>query len=130
MIRGELAQNGVPEWEPLRAVAGDEVLDAFMWMHAVRLRDGSPVHAYKHIDTRGYVHLGLDGQGYAYVGEERYRRVEARRLFAGIALDLAQLCPRDDVDFRAMWAVVERLERVVERTTAAELGRASSASRA
>jgi hypothetical protein len=92
MIRGELAQNGVPEWEPLRAVAGDEVLDAFMWMHAVRLRDG--------------------------------------RLFAGIALDLAQLCPRDDVDFRAMWAVVERLERVVERTTAAELGRASSASRA
>ena len=50
-----------------------------MWMHEVRLRDGSPVHAYKHIDTRGYVHLGSDGRGYAYVGDQRYRRVRARR---------------------------------------------------
>jgi hypothetical protein len=121
MVTGELAQYEVPEWEPLRAVAGDEVIGNFMWMHEVRLRDGSPVHAYKHIDSRRYVHLGLDGQGYAYV-EERYRRVEARRLFMGIACDLAQLRPRDDIEVRAMWAVVDRLDRMAERASAADGG--------
>ena len=122
MVKGELAQYEVPDWEPLRTVAGDEVVGSFMWMHEARLRDGSPVHAYKHIDTRGYVHLGHDGQGYAYVGEELYRRVEARRLFLGIALDLAQLRSRDDIEFRAMWAVVERLDRMAERASAADEG--------
>jgi hypothetical protein len=33
-----------------------------MWMFEVRLSDGTPLHAYKHIDTRRYLHLASDGR--------------------------------------------------------------------
>ena len=42
------------------AVSADE----FMWMQAAEFADGRVVHAYKHVDTRRYLHI--DGTGHAY----------------------------------------------------------------
>jgi hypothetical protein len=59
----------------LQDAVGEYLVGTFMWMFEVRLADGRPVHAYKHIDTRCYVHLDLACNAYMYVGEEHYRRI-------------------------------------------------------
>jgi hypothetical protein len=41
----------------------------------IRLADGTVVHAYKHVRTRRYLHLALDGRAYAYLGAA-YLRIE------------------------------------------------------
>jgi hypothetical protein len=103
-----------PDWEPLRGIAGDELLGYFMWMHEVRLRKGTAVHAYKHIDTRCYVHLSRDGTGYAYVGDDRYRPVPTDRLFWGILMNAD---PADELQRAALQAAVEHCERMASRAT-------------
>lgn len=74
-IRGEMVQRSTPEWRPLEEAVGYDLAGAFMWMFEVRLAGGRPLHAYKHIDTRRYVHLDLACNAFAYLGEERYGRV-------------------------------------------------------
>ena len=39
-----------------------ELATWFMWMHAVVLEDGELVHAYKHVETRRYLHLREAGE--------------------------------------------------------------------
>jgi hypothetical protein len=55
-------QGRTPEWQPLLDAVGEEIAANFMWMFEVRLSDGTPLHAYKHIDTRRYLHLASDGR--------------------------------------------------------------------
>ena len=46
-----------------------------MWMSELRLDDGTRVDAYKHIDTRRYLHLSPSGQAFRYEPPGLYRAV-------------------------------------------------------
>lgn len=48
-------QHDEPEWAPLVELTPDHV-DEFMWMFEVELESGLRLHAYKHIETRKYLH--------------------------------------------------------------------------
>ena len=65
-----------PTWAPLVTVVGGRQAEWFMWMYAIGLADGTRAHAYKHVSTRRYVHLGEDGRGFEYVGDKQYREME------------------------------------------------------
>jgi len=70
-VRSEL-----PVWAPLLAVVG-ALTNGFMWMYEVVLDDGRSLHAYKHRDTRCYLHL--DTQSNAWVYQRRRRRSMYRK---------------------------------------------------
>lgn len=110
--KGSVEQYETPDWEPLRAIAGDELLEYFMWMHEVSLRDGTRIHAYKNIATRGYVHLTRAGDAYVYEDEELYRPIRADRLFWRIAMDLGGAYAEDVLQRDAMLAAVGHCERL------------------
>ena len=76
-IRGRLAQYEEPTWEPLLNLLGAERAGDFMWMHEIALATGERVHAYKHIDTRRYIHLSDAGKTYTYTDRERYTPIPA-----------------------------------------------------
>ena len=78
-IRGDVVQADTPDWKPLLDVAA-ELVDDFMWMYEIRLQDGRRVHAYKHIDTRGYAHLGGTGEAFRYAGGSSYEPVDLAEL--------------------------------------------------
>jgi hypothetical protein len=53
------------DWEPLKAVVGEEGLGAWMWMHRCDCPDnGAAVHFYKHSWSRRYLRLDADGRVY------------------------------------------------------------------
>ena len=62
-------------WSPLEIALGADMAGWFMWMHEVRLEDGTRVDAYKHRATRQYLHLAGDGQAMAYGADDTYRAV-------------------------------------------------------
>jgi hypothetical protein len=72
---GDLNQYDVPNWLPLENLIGFDLSDWFMWMHEIALADGTAVHAYKHIATRRYFHLGEDGRAFTYTRGGRYREI-------------------------------------------------------
>ncbi len=119
VIAGEVTQYEEPDWGPLRDLVGMELADWFMWMHEIELDDGTAVHAYKHIATRCYFHLSLDGRALVYMPGGFYYEIEPRR-----AIDLVfeewdrYLTERDD-------PVVIR--RDLQRARRAAAARASSA---
>jgi hypothetical protein len=50
-----------------------------MWMYEVSLDDGRSLHAYKHRDTRSYLHLDTQRNAWAYQhrqGRSMYRKVD------------------------------------------------------
>jgi hypothetical protein len=72
-ISGEL-----PMWAPLLAVAG-ALTNGFMWMYEVVLDDGRSLHAYKHRDTRRYLHLDIEHNAWVYQNRQEcsmYRKVD------------------------------------------------------
>ena len=79
VIAGKVSQYEEPDWGPLRDLVGMELADWFMWMHEIELDDGSAVHAYKHIATRCYFHLSLDGRALVYMPGGFYHEIEPRR---------------------------------------------------
>jgi hypothetical protein len=89
IVRGVMTgQYDKPDWEPLLELAPDHV-DEFMWMFEVELESGLRLHAYKHIDTRKYLHLDKEGRAFVYIWPEKirdddepgsYREVNSRRL--------------------------------------------------
>lgn len=64
-IPGRTIQFQSPNWEPLLYLARVYV-DEFMWMCEIELEDKVALHAYKHVDTRRYLHLTEDGRAFAY----------------------------------------------------------------
>lgn len=82
-IPGDVCQHEQPDWEPLRALVGMTLADWFMWMFEVELADGTRLHVYKHIATRGYFHLAHDGRAFVYRPRGRYCEIEPR-----LAIDL------------------------------------------
>jgi hypothetical protein len=83
-LPGRLTQFERPNWDPLIDLVGLELVRSFMWMNELELEDGTVVHAYKHIWTRQYVHLGVDGRVFEYRRPGRYREVDSTQ-----ALELA-----------------------------------------
>ncbi|HVP03734.1 MAG TPA: hypothetical protein VMT10_14280 [Solirubrobacteraceae bacterium] len=80
LVAGEMTERCEPEWDPLLRAVGLALAGDFMWMFEVRLKDGMSLQAYKHIDTRRYLHLGPEAEAFAFQGNGRYRRVELRCL--------------------------------------------------
>jgi hypothetical protein len=90
-IKGEVTQGERPEWEPLVNAVGERVARDFMWMFEVELSDGTSLQAYKHVDTRRYVHLAADGQAYFYESPDRYVLIPAWEVFAAVFRTLHRL---------------------------------------
>jgi Domain of unknown function (DUF4160) len=70
-----------PVWDPLLTLLRVYV-DDFMWMFRATLEDGTQLHAYKHRETRRYLHLSEDGPRLLLRGAGlllRDRRSSARR---------------------------------------------------
>jgi hypothetical protein len=75
VLHGDSMRGDTPNWQPLLDLAPDDV-DDFMWMFEVELEDGTRLHAYKHWETRRYLHLGLDGRAFVYCQPSSYREVD------------------------------------------------------
>lgn len=97
-----------PDWRPLERVVGEQLLPTFMWMYEVRTPAGDPFHAYKHIDTRRWVHVDMAGHAFDYASEQRYRPV-----LLAVALELAlrpwweELCASIEEE-AAAWTAIDR----------------------
>lgn len=110
-VSGHSIQGDVPEWEPLIDAVGEDLAESFMWMFEIRLSDGRPLHAYKHIDTRGYVHLDGARNAFHYVGQDHYRRVQlADALEAALSPWWERLTASHE-DIVASWAAIARARR-------------------
>jgi hypothetical protein len=110
-VFGHSVQGSVPEWRPLLEAVGEHLAGTFMWMFEVRLSDGRPLHAYKHIDTRRYVHLDPACNAFRYVGEHYYRRVD---LADALEAALSPWWERLNVsaeDVVASWTAITRASR-------------------
>jgi hypothetical protein len=76
-----------PEWGPLAELAPEHV-ENFMWMFEIELENGVALHAYKHWETRRYLHLDHGGRAYVYLWNDdlaadddgEYRQVDPRWL--------------------------------------------------
>lgn len=71
-LAGEFFGCDEPNWQPLRLAGADWVLANFMAMHQIRLETGIVICAYKHRDTRRYVHLDERGRAYDYISDGRH----------------------------------------------------------
>jgi hypothetical protein len=110
-IRGVMTQGDTPDWAPLEQTVGYDVVGDFMWMFEVQLEDGRKLQAYKHIDTRRYVHLDAAGDALVYLERGRYRPHPVADVLAAVFGPLTiELCGvgREQID--RSWAAVERLE--------------------
>ncbi|MFL5868200.1 MAG: hypothetical protein ACJ766_13960 [Thermoleophilaceae bacterium] len=84
LITGRVVNSKEPDWRPLERLASPYLCSHWMWMFEVATRRGERFHAYKHIDTRCYVHIDIDGNGLAYhPDEDRYSRHPAWVLLRG-----------------------------------------------
>lgn len=61
---GFVVQYEEAVWQPLVEAVGERIAGGFMWMHEEALDDGSRLHAYKHVHTRSYLYLTLDGRAF------------------------------------------------------------------
>jgi hypothetical protein len=74
-IYGEMAQGDRPSWEPLERAVGEGLAGTFMWMYEIATTTRGRLQAYKHIDTRRYLHLDDHGRAYEYLAGDRYREI-------------------------------------------------------
>jgi hypothetical protein len=109
-IAGELGQGDRPNWQPLEAMVGEELAGEFMWMFQVDLADGTAVHAYKHIFTRRYLHLGEDGRTFAFTYSGRYCTIDPFDLLMAVFDGWEQLVD-DDADVDALRAALRQAYR-------------------
>src|SRR3954452_10893457 len=73
-VIGRMVQGDQPDWQALARVVDEDVMGEFMWMFEVRTEDRERIDAYKHVDTRGYLHLDSRGNAYVYA-DDLYRPV-------------------------------------------------------
>jgi hypothetical protein len=87
-VHGRPSSAESPSWEPLIDLVGLRLVGEFMWMFEILLEDGSVLHAYKHIETRRYLHLHEDGgRAFACVDAERYREIDPRIALRAVFAD-------------------------------------------
>jgi len=108
---GRSTQGDTPNWEPLVELVGELVTGDFMWMFEVELENGTPLQAYKHVDTRRYVHLDPDGRAFVFESPDRYRPVPVADVLAAVFAPLIGLAGVTADQVSHSWAAVERLQR-------------------
>jgi|SRR4051794_23543879 hypothetical protein len=99
--KGRVLQYEHPVWEPLIELVSERVGE-FMWMHEVELEDGTRLHAYKHWETRRYLHLDHGGRAFVFIWDEsrdvdefsKYEEVDPHWL-----LEIALAKPEDRASF-------------------------------
>jgi hypothetical protein len=110
-----MTQGDTPEWGPLADAVGRYVVSDFMWMFEVELSDGTKLQAYKHIDTRGYVHLAADGRAFYFSAPDRYVPIAVRDAFRAVFAGLPRLGGVTKEQLTVTWAALDRLtEREAE----------------
>lgn len=87
-VRGELVQYETPNWDPLLELLAQYLVDDFMWMHEVELKNGTRLHAYKHRETRRYIHLSPDGRAFTFCEDDHYREEKDPRWLLDLVLPL------------------------------------------
>jgi hypothetical protein len=107
--RGRTTQGEEPDWGPLLDAVGRYVVSDFMWMFEVELSDGTRLQAYKHIDTRRYVHLAADGATFAFNPPDRYDPVSKTDAFRAVFAGLPRLAGVTDDQLAVTRAAVDRL---------------------
>lgn len=82
-----------PNWERFREAICEWLLGQFMAMHEVQLKNGPHVCAYKHIDTRRYLHIDKDLNAFEYIWDDhrpsrigRYEPISLDEAFARVLL--------------------------------------------
>lgn len=113
-IAGEMGQGDRPNWEPLEVMVGEQLAGEFMWMFQVDLADGTAVHAYKHIFTRRYLHLGEDGRTFVFTRSERYRMIDPFDLLLAVFDGWEDLVD-DGADVEALRAALRQAYRKAAR---------------
>ena len=114
-MRGGRPSGLRPDWRPLIELAPDEVPD-FMWMYRDFLEGGIVVEAYKHCETRQYLHLDSSGRGYEFRGgpdNVYYEEVEAGAL---LEQALRNCEPRANIVRQNEWIDGNRIERARSST--------------
>ena len=106
-LPGTMRQGDRPVWQPLLDLIGEDLTGWFMWMYEVELADQAPLHAYKHIATRRYLHLTEDGRTFAYVPEGNYAEIAPRAALREAFAKWEQLLPAP-TDPAAVRAVIRR----------------------
>jgi hypothetical protein len=96
-----------------------------MWMFEVELSNGKRLHAYKHIDTRCYVHLDHDGAAFAYLESGRYRSFPVTEVLTAVFAPLTGLRGVSDEQVRASWEAVDRLTQEEPAADEADAGGAN-----
>jgi hypothetical protein len=112
---GKSMQGHRPEWGPLLDAVGEQVTGDFMWMFEVELTNGTPLQAYKHADTRRYVHLAPDGRAFVFEPPDSYRSVPTADVLAAVFAPLPGLAGVTDEQIDASWAAVEAAEQRLTR---------------
>ena len=104
MHTGQITKGLRPDWEPLVAFVGREVVGCFAWKFVLELDDGAAVHAYRNIATNGFLLLAADGRAFVYRDAERYEELSpAMALEAAFAgWEDARPRPRDPDAVRAL----------------------------
>lgn len=96
VLKGVDVQGQDADWGPLENVLPFLACDGFMWMYEVELENGTRLHVYKHIGSRGNLHLSDRGEAYSYIWDEadeesfdpkapsKYRREPLHRMLAAV----------------------------------------------
>jgi hypothetical protein len=105
--QGDIGQYGRPNWDPLLGLVGEELTGDFMWMYEVDLVPRGHLQAYKHIDTRRYLHLDGRGNAYEYHGPNRYRRVPVLDALVSVFASLPILAGVTREQLQRSWEAVE-----------------------
>jgi hypothetical protein len=104
MQTGKITKGLRPDWKPLVAFVGRDVVGCFAWKFALELDDGVAVHAYRNIATNGFLLLSVDGRAFVYRDRECYEELSQamalEEAFAG--WEDARPRPRDPDAVRAL----------------------------
>src|SRR4051794_22598386 len=97
-LRGRMSRVERPDWDPLIDFVGLELVRWFMWMGQVELVDDTRVHAYKHVTTRRYFHIGEDGRLFAYGSPDRFTEIGAQEAVDEAFFGWEDALPEPDLD--------------------------------
>jgi hypothetical protein len=109
-LRGRMSRLERPDWDPLIDLVGLELVRWFMWMGQIELVDDTRVHAYKHVATRRYLHIGEDRRLFAYRSPDTYLQIDVDEAIEEAFHGWEDLLPEPDLS--ALRALAELRERV------------------
>jgi hypothetical protein len=75
IVTGRVTSIDEPDWSPLDGFLPLKLCGPFMWMHAVELDDDRELRAYKHSETRRYLHLDAHADAWENLDQGRFRRM-------------------------------------------------------